>query len=154
MLPYLISLLFFFQTTDIPFRAKEDFQVELKYDLRQRPAVDPNTVTLDATVAERKGTHGPLPYLIVKLKILNPKASEIRFKCEDSNGKALFNKKAEKSLNYEIDMGYIDDLKDRIAPHAYTLYAQSGNRELLNKIELLVMEDGTFLVNGEKRGKF
>lgn len=154
MLLYLVPFLLLLQTTDVPFRAKEDFQIELKYDLKQRPAVDPNTVTLDPAVAERKGSHGPLPYLTVKLKILNPKAEEIRFKCEDNFGKALFNKKAEKSLAYEIDMGYIDDVKDRISAHSYTLYAQSDKRESLNRIELLVMEDGTFLVNGEKRGKF
>lgn len=153
MIPYLLSFLLLWQTIEIPFRAKEDFTVELKYDLKQRPARDHNTVTLDATVAERKGT-GPLPYLTVKLKILNPKAEEIRFRCEDNYGKAVFSKKAEKSLDYVIDMGYIDDLKDRLSPYSYILYAQSDKKESLNKIVLLVQEDGTFLVNGERRGKF
>lgn len=153
MIFYVLTFIFLWQTAEIPFRAKEDFQVELKYDLKQRPSKDPNTVNLDAAVADKKTT-GPLPYLVVHVKILNPKTEETRFKCENNFHKAVFSKKAEKTLNYQIDMGYIDDLKDGITPRGYTLYAVSDAKELLNKIELLVMEDGTFLVNGEKRGKF
>lgn len=153
MIVYLLPFLLLWQTTEIPFRAKEDFQVELKYDLKQRPAKDPNKVNLDVSVAERNST-GPLPYLTVNVKILNPKAEEIRFRCENNFGRSVFNKKAEKSLNYEIDMGYIDDLKDRVSAHGYTLYALTENKESINKIEFIVMEDGTFMVNGEKRGKF
>jgi hypothetical protein len=153
MIPYILCFLLFWQTSEVPFRAKEDFQIELKYDLKQRPARDPNTVSLDPNVADKKPL-GPLPYLIVNVKILNAKAEEIRFKCEDNTGKSHFNRKAEKSLNYLIDMGYIDDLKDRVTPHTFTLYAVTDKKQSLNRIELLVMEDGTFMVNGEKRGKF
>ena len=67
---------------------------------------------------------------------------------------AVVNKKIGKTLTYEVDMGYIDDIKDHITPSAYTVYALSGKRVALNRIELLVAEDGTFLVNGEKRCKF
>lgn len=154
MLPLLLPILLLWQTTEVPFRAKEDFQVELKYDLKQRPVGNPNSVSLDQAVVEKRNGGGTLPYLIVKMKILNHKTEEVRFKCENNLGKAIFNKKAEKSLAYEIDMGFIDDLKDRTEAHAYTVYAQSEKKELLNRIELLVMEDGTFLVNGERRGKF
>jgi hypothetical protein len=154
MILYLISILLLWQTTEIPFRSKEDFQVELKYDLKQRPARDLNSVTYENSRVENRPGTGPLPYLVVNVKILNAKAEEIRFRCENNFGRSIFNKKAEKSLNYEIDMGYIDDLKDRVTPFGYTLYAIAEGKESLNKIEFIVMEDGTFMVNGEKRGKF
>jgi hypothetical protein len=150
---YLSLFLFFWQSTEIPFRAKEDFQVELKYDLKARPAKDPNAVTFEAGRVSSNST-GALPYLTVNVTILNPKVEEIRFRCENNLGKSVFNKKADKSLRYVIDMGYIDDLKDRVEPHGYTLFAIADNKSSLNKIEFIVLEDGTFMVNGEKRGKF
>jgi hypothetical protein len=152
MILHLISLLLLFQSGEVPFRGKDDFLVELKYNFKEKPARDANTVAWEATPGKRPS--GPLPYLIVNVKILNAKQEEIRFKCENNLGRALFNRKAEKGLSYDIDMGYIDDVKDRVTAHMYTLYALSENREAINKIELLVMEDGTFMVNGEKRGKF
>ncbi|HZY83056.1 MAG TPA: hypothetical protein VFE50_26235 [Cyclobacteriaceae bacterium] len=155
MFLYLIPFLLLWQTSEVPFRAREDYQVELKYSLKQRPAKDHNSVTFEQkNIEDRKPGSGPLPYLVVNVKVLNHKQEEIRFRCENNFGRAIFNRKAEKSLDYEIDMGYIDDLKDRVTPYAYTLYAVADNKESLNKIELMVMEDGTFMVNGEKRGKF
>lgn len=154
MLHYLIPFLLLWQTSEVPFRAKEDYQVELKYNLKQRPAKDHNAVTFEKKGVEDRSNPGPLPYLVVNVKILNHREEEIRFKCENNFGRSIFNKKAEKTLDYEIDMGYIDDLKDRVSPYGYTVYAQTESKQSLNKIELMVMEDGTFMVNGEKRGKF
>lgn len=152
MILYMISVLLLWQTAEVPFRAKDDFQVELKYNFKERPSKDGNTLAWEADPLKVKT--GLLPYLVVHVKILNPKTEEIRFKCEDNFGKAIFNKKAEKTLDYDIDMGYIDDVKDHVTPYQYTLYAVAENKQAINRIEFLVTEDGTFLVNGEKRGKF
>lgn len=157
MIIYLISFLLLMQTSEIPYRAKENYQVELKYDLKARPAKDHNSVNLDPNAArgiEENNYLGPLPYLTIKIKILNHVPEEIRFRCENNFGNSLFNRKAEKSLAYEIDMGYLDDVKDRVTAHSYTLYAMTEKKVALNKIEFVVQEDGTFMVNGEKRGKF
>jgi len=154
MIFYLISFFLLLQTSDVPFRAKDDFLVELKYNFRDKPTKDPNSVNFDPRTVKERQPSGPLPYLIVKVKILNPKADELRFKCENNLGRSLFNKKIDKVLIYDVDMGYLDDLKDGITPHTYTVYALTGKREAINRIELHVMEDGTFMVNGEKRGKF
>jgi len=151
------SLLLLWQTIEVPYRAKDDFQVELKYNFKERPAKDPNSVSWEAHNAQgREGRekNGLLPYLIVHVRILNPTAEELRFKCENNLGRSLFNKKISKELSYDVDMGYIDDVKDRISAHTYTVYAMTDKRVMINRIELHVAEDGTFLVNGEKRGKF
>jgi hypothetical protein len=151
MIAYFIPFLLLWQSAEVPYRAKDDFQVELKYNFKERPNKE-TTIAWESQPGKIKS--GPLPYLIVNIKILNPTAEEIRFRCEDNTGKVWFNRKAEKSLNYEIDMGYIDDVKDRVTPYTYTLSAMTGDRKAINKVELLVAEDGTFMVNGEKRGKF
>ncbi len=153
MWPLFLSILFLWQS-DVPFRSKEDYQVELKYEFRQRPAKDANTVTLDPNGVQDRKQPGPLPYLVVHIKILNRKAEEVRFKCENNFGSAIFNKKADKTLDFDIDMGYVDDLKDRVNAYGYTVYAVNDARQLLNKIELIVQDDGSFMVNGDRRGKF
>jgi hypothetical protein len=157
MILQLISFLLMWQAVEVPFRAKDDFQVELKYNFKERPAKDPYVVNWEAHNAQgREGgdKKGLLPYLIVNVKILNPKAEEMRFKCENNLGKSVFNKKISKELSYDVDMGYIDDVKDRVTANIFTVYALTDKKEVLNKIELKVEEDGTFLVNGEKRGRF
>jgi hypothetical protein len=153
----LISLLLLWQTSSVPYRAKEDYVVEVRPNFKTRPNTDKGTVNWEAHNPQGRDDRaktGLLPYLVVNVKILNPKAEELRVLCEDSRGTHVFNKKIGKTLTYEIDMGYIHDIKDHITPNAYTVYALTDKRAALNRIELLVADDGTFLVNGEKRGKF
>jgi hypothetical protein len=157
MILQLALFLLLWQATEVPFRAKDDYEVELKYNFKEKPARDPSTVVWEAHNAAGSASgdkHGLLPYLIVNVKILNPKTEEVRFKCENNLGHSMFNKRADKDLSYDVDMGYIDDVKDRVTAHTFTVYALTDKKQALNRIELKVEEDGTFLVNGEKRGKF
>ena len=157
MIIQFISLLLLLQTTDVPYRAKEDYIVQVKPDFRMRPNTDKTTVNWEAHNPQGRDDRaktGLLPYLVVNVEIKNQKADEFRIKCQDNRGTAVFNKKIGKTLTYVVDMGYIDDIKDHITANAYTVYALTDKREVLNRIELIITDDGTFLVNGEKRGKF
>jgi hypothetical protein len=150
---FILVLFQFLQYPGIPYRNKEDFQVELKYDLRARPAPNSGTFNFDQA-ANQKPKNGMLPYLLVNVKIMNVTPEEIRFRCEDNKGTTHFSKKLPKGAIFVIDMGYIDDIKDQLAPNTYELFAVSSKKEMLNRIHLRIEKDGTFLVNGEKRGKF
>ena len=157
MIIQLISILLLWQSGDIPFRAKQDYLIEVKPDLRLRPNTDKTTINWEAHNPQGRDDRaktGLLPYLVVHIKILNPKAEELRFRCEDNRGTLVFNKKTAKTLSYDVDMGFVDDIKDHITANAYTVYAIDDKRAHLNRIELLIADDGTFTVNGEKRGKF
>jgi hypothetical protein len=140
----------YLQYPGVPYRNKDDFHVELKYDLRARSAASAGTLEFEA---DRPKT-GMLPYLIVSVKIMNVTAEEHRFRCEDNQGHTHFNRKLPKETIFLIDMGYIDDIKDQLAPNTYELFAMSAEKQALNRIHLRIEKDGTFLVNGEKRGKF
>jgi hypothetical protein len=153
MLITLVPFLFLFQAVAVPDRGKDDFQVELKYELRSRPAVAHNTVSLDPTGVKHQKT-GMLPYLLVTVKIFNVKTEEVRFRCEDYTKHVVFNRKLPKAASFVIDMGFIDDIKDGLSSNVYTVYAFSEDKEPLNKVEMRIEKDGTFLVNGERRGKF
>lgn len=152
---FLLPLLLFFQEPAVPYRLKEDYVVELKYELKQKP-VD-NTVAYDAErgIVPKTGS-GQLPFLVVHVTILNRKPEEIKFRCENNLKATLFNRRADKEKNqlFKVEMGFIDDMKDRVTAYSYRLMAMSEDREPMNQIEMTVLEDGTFLVNGEKRGKF
>jgi len=153
MLLALVPFLLLFQSAEVPYRTKEDFQVELKYELRSRPATEQNTIHLDPT-GVKKGRSGMLPYLMVTVKILDVTEEEVRFRCEDNTRHTVFNRKLPKASSFVIDMGYIDDIKDGLSANGYNVYAMSDEKEPLNRIEMKIEKDGTFLVNGEKRGKF
>ena len=51
-------------------------------------------------------------------------------------------------------MGFIDDIKDQLAPNEFTVLAMSSEKDPMNRIHMKIEKDGTFLVNGERRGKF
>jgi hypothetical protein len=53
-----------------------------------------------------------------------------------------------------LDMGFTDDMIDRVHAHEYTLTFIDANKLPVNRIVINVAEDGSFFVNGEKRGKF
>jgi hypothetical protein len=150
---FLFPLLFLFQEPVIPFRDRADYVVELKYELKQKP--QDNTVAYEAErgVVQRTSS-GQLPFLVVHVTILDRKEEEVKFRCETNLKNTLFNRKSDKGQVFKIEMGFIDDMKDRVTAYSYHLMAMSEDKDPLNQIEMTVLEDGTFLVNGEKRGKF
>ena len=51
-------------------------------------------------------------------------------------------------------MGFTDDVKAHVSPYEISIIFASKEKKEISRIHLLIQEDGTFLVNGEKRGKF
>jgi hypothetical protein len=66
----------------------------------------------------------------------------------------LVNRKAMAGMVIKLDIGFIDDVKDRVSPHEFTAFLYSDSKKVTNRIHLVIMEDGTFMVNDEKKGKF
>ncbi|MEI9921472.1 MAG: hypothetical protein WDO14_22195 [Bacteroidota bacterium] len=157
LIHFVLFLLVWQSPESTPNRAKEDYTVKLNYDIRQRQAVDKTVINWESHNAggrdDRMKT-GMLPYLIVKVTILNRKDEEYRIKCQDNRGTVVLNKKMGKVSEYEVDMGFIDDIKDHISASAYTIYILDEKKKPLNQIEMLVTDEAKFLVNGEERGRF
>ena len=53
----------------------------------------------------------------------------------------------------ELDLGFTVDMIDRVKPHQYTLTFTDAEKQPVNCIVINVDEDGSFFVNGEKRGR-
>ncbi len=147
---------FLISQQEVPFKPKEEFSIELDYTFKQRPASATNTLEFKEGRQVTEKNNGPLPHLAFKLKFLKADADEIRMKAINDKGGIMVTRKIQLNEVINIQMGFMDDIKDRIAPstHEVFIYTLSAKKTEIKKIHLEILEDGTFLVNGEKRGKF
>jgi hypothetical protein len=141
----------------VPYKPMEQFKIELEFTFRQRPPVESTQINFNETREEqerRQHPGGPLPYLFLNCKLLKLQDGEVRLRAVTNKDAVVLSKKASLESVYRLDLGYTADMKDRVSPHEFTIYLLSDKRKELSQIHLFVQEDGTWLVNGEKRGKF
>jgi DNA helicase TIP49 (TBP-interacting protein) len=154
LLPFFFMLL---QGTEVPYKPYDEFEVQIDYQFKQRNAINTNTVDLVETVAEadkkRYGT-GIRPYLILHLKLIKLSDQEVKAQVGNNFDRTIFNKKVKVGDLVKIDMGFTDDVKDRVGPHEVKVIFFSKERKETSRINMFVQEDGTFLINGQVRGKF
>ena len=154
---FCVYCLLLFLVQEVPFKAKEEFDIKLNYQFKQRPSADHrNTVNLDESRKdyERRTSSDQLPYLILNVKFLKITPEEVRVRITNNRNNRSLTKKLSEGLVIPIDVGFTDDVKDRINAHEYVLTLLSPQKSETSKIVIHIEEDGSFLVNGEKRGKF
>lgn len=151
-----ILLLAFLFTQEIPVKPKDEFEVKLDYQFKNRPAQDLNSVHFDETKKEheRRVSSAPLPFLTLNIKMLKLSAEEVKMRVTNNLTPRVAVRKVEEGTVVPLQIGFTDDVKDRVTAHQYTLTLLSPKKTETSRIEILIEEDGTFLVNGEKRGKF
>lgn len=149
MVLFLLTFLFFQDTT--PYKPNDEFELKMDYQFKQR-ALD-NTKAVDYS-DERPKVTGPLPYLGVELKVVKSNGNETKVRVTNNMNTAAVNRKLKGGLILKLDLGFTDDMKDRVTPHEYIIaFLGDESKEPLSKIVIFVEENGTLLVNGEKRGK-
>jgi hypothetical protein len=144
----------FFQ--EVPLKPKEEFDLKLQYEFKQRDQDSRNSVRLHETTAEqaRRTNTSLLPYVGIKLKLLNYVPEEVKVKVTDNLGNVVLNKKVKQDDVIFINMGFTDDMKDRVTAFEYTVRFLDDDKKELSRILISVLADGSFFVNNEKRGKF
>jgi hypothetical protein len=95
----------------------------------------------------------PLPYLNLHVKILTHKPEEIKIKVVKDDQNTVYNKKLVAGMEFRIDVGFTDDLKDRISGYKHVIQFLSTDKNVLSIILIEFYKDGNYMVNGEKRGK-
>lgn len=146
---YFLLLIFISQET-IPFKPNDEFELKMDYGFRQRTF--DHTKAVDFSEKPSRNT-GPLPYLELDLRLLVLNADEERILINNNKGKVILNKKLKDGLLVKMDLGYTDDMKDRVTAHEYKVLLLNADKSPISQILIHVAEDGTFLVNGEVRGK-
>ncbi|MDZ7647432.1 MAG: hypothetical protein U5K54_09745 [Cytophagales bacterium] len=155
MVNIIFSLLLFYQAL-APFKPAAEFELKINFTIEERPAADPYKKSYDVSAEDRshKDKGGSLPYLKVKLTMLKISDQEFRIRVIDINGNLVSTKKIEPNVEVKIDWGFSEDIKDRIVTPEYTVLFLNKDKKVLSRIYMIIQEDGTFLVNDEKRGKF
>ena len=150
----LFVVIFFLQ--EVPLKPKEEFEIKLDYQFKARPHGDHNTVRLGATPKGYDGSTGGgvLPYLILNIKLLQLAEEKMRMHIATNLNDRLSNRKVSANTLVELDLGFTDDMIDRVKAHEYVLTFINADKIPVDRILIRVEEDGSFLVNGEKRGKF
>ncbi len=136
---------------EIKFKPADEFELKVDYSLRTRPVPANYTMNFE----EGKKTVGPLPFVSVTLKVLKAPPAESRVRVVDSRRDLILSRKIKGGSELSFDLGFTADMKDRVGAHEFAIYFHgSDKRDVNSQILIHVAQDGTFLVNGEVRGKF
>jgi len=155
---YAFILLIFaslFSQQEVPYKPAEEYEVIIDYKFQERPPVNRLKADFEVSVEDRKKvTAGPLPYLKIQIKLLKLSEDEIKVKVVNKSGSVLLNRKATLDTVIKLDVGFIDDVKDGVSSNQYTITLYSDSKNPISQIHMNIMEDGTFMVNNAKKGKF
>lgn len=155
-----ISLTVLFSVTSIlsnaqqtePYKPDAEFEFKFDYSFKERMLNEkPDYQAQDPD--KRPTSTGPLPYLKTELKLLKLNADEVRVKVVNHKGTTVVNRKVSTNQVLKIDWGFSDDVKDQIVSHSYTIFLMNDDKQILSRITLNADTDGTFFVNGQKKGR-
>jgi hypothetical protein len=144
----IISLVLF--QDQVPYKSNDEFDLKLDLQFKQRPRSE-TKVEFDRRTLPAGGMNAP--YLYLNLKVLKVVPEEVRIKVLKNNAETLLARKFDPDLVVKLDLGFTDDIKDRVTAYQYLITFLSKEKSVLSKIEIFFETDGTYLVNGEKRGK-
>jgi hypothetical protein len=146
----------FFLLQELPLKPKEEFEIKLDYQFKNRPIQELNSVHLDETRKEhdRRVSTAPLPFLTLNIKMLTLSQDEVKVRITNNLNSRVAVRKVDTGTAIPLEVGFTDDVKDRVTAHQYFLTLVTAKKVEISKIEILIEEDGTFFVNREKRGKF
>lgn len=134
----------------VPYKPSNEFEVIIDYKFRERPEIPKS----EYHIADDKRKTGLLPYLKLQLKFLKLNDEEVKVKVVNSSGAMIYHRKATEDNIITLDIGFTDDVKDRVMPYEFTALFYSDAKKTTSRIHLVIMEDGTFIVNDVKKGKF
>ncbi len=151
-----VLLALFINQAVVPYKPSEEFEVKLDYQFKVRPASSAYEFKFDESSQEhsRRVNNSPLPYLTLNVEILKANENEERILGFKGATQFMTKRGIKSGSTVSIEMGFTDDMKDRVTPHEYTLFLLDKSKQQVSKIVIFIEEDGSFFVNGEKRGKF
>jgi len=153
---YSVLIAFFVLIQDeAPLKSKEDFEIKFDLSFKQRSHANESTVHLNETHAEheKRVSTTPLPNLKLLVKILKVQPAEVKLKVIKDDTSAVLTKKITQGMEFRLELGFTDDIKDRISGYKHVIQFLSSEKKVLSRIVIEFDEDGNYFVNGEKRGK-
>ncbi|HPI79944.1 MAG: hypothetical protein M9954_14515 [Cyclobacteriaceae bacterium] len=151
----LTVLAVFMGQQEVPYKPDGEFTVALDITFKQRPPASNYTYNFDETSREyeKRTRPGPTPYVILSISIDKIKDNETRLKVFQGDDKVVLSKKLKRSLKFNLDAGYTDDLVDQLPGHYHTLLFYDDDKNEVSRIVINFDKDGNYFVNGKIRGK-
>lgn len=148
---WLGALILVLSQEQTPFKPNAEFELKIDLQFKQRPQAEGNRVELEKRTTPAGGMLAP--YLHINLKVLKSIPEEMRIKVTKNSNEIVLSRKFDPNLIVKLDLGFTDDIKDRVSAYQYIITFLSKDKNPLSKIEIFFEKDGTYLVNGEKRGR-
>ncbi len=139
------------QTSVVPYEPKENFNFELDYTFKTRVPSESEKISFVESNASRGSQI--LPYLKVLFNFSGFDDRYYRYKVKNLAGAVVKNRKIKLPESLVLDMGFSDDIKDRITSHKYTIFFYTKDKITISKIDIEVAENGDLLLNGELYGR-
>lgn len=129
-----------------PYKAVSEFEANIDLSFRDKPTKDIDTFIYSD---QKKEPNGPTAYLIIQFKLL---VSNSEFRIRMIQGEKSSSSKIKVGEVKKIEMGFVDALKENESQLQLILLDDKKNE--ISQILISIEKDGTFLMNGEKRGQF
>jgi hypothetical protein len=134
----------------LPFKPNDEFEAKIDLSFKQRSSDATNTFSFEES--HKKRTMGtPIAFLAINFKVLK---ADGEVKVKVIKGRNEKTSKIKMGTLMKLEMGFIEDIKSNGEPAHIVLRFMNDQKKETSQVDFLVNEDGTFLVNGEKRGKF
>jgi len=150
----IILVLYLAIQTEVPFKPADEFQVSVDLKFKIKPSTYPTSTFSGSGDPLDKSSSTTLPFLAVSISNLKIQSDEEKVHAVDVRGKSLFKKKTSPTLLMHFDMGFVDDLKNKISSNEITVFFLSKDKKELRKIVISISDKGVFEVNGKWHGQF
>lgn len=128
-------------------------QFESKIDLifKKRESSDPSTYTFSDGSQPKKTTDTPIAFLAINFTLLR---ADGEVKVNVINGRSERANKVKVGTPVKIAVGFIEDVKNNGEDVEISLIFSNDLKKPIRKVTFKIGQDGSYFVNGEKRGKF
>jgi len=136
---------------DVPFMPTDQFESKIDMVFKKRESGDPNTYTLSDGTQPKKTTDTPIAFLVINFKLLR---ADGEVKVKVINGRSERVSRINVGTSMKLEIGFIEDVKNGSEGVERVLLFLNDEKKPLRKVTFKIAEDGSYFVNGEKRGKF
>jgi hypothetical protein len=156
MIKYIIGVVYMMVASSLmaqdalPFKPNDEFEAKIDLSFRQRDSDATNTFRFEES-SKKRTMSTPIAFLAINFKILK---ADGEVKVKVIKGRDEKTSKIKIGTLMKLEMGFIEDIKLNAEPAHIILHFLNDQKKETSQVVLLVAEDGTFSVNGEKRGKF
>jgi hypothetical protein len=136
---------------DIPFMPADQFESKIDLTFKKRESSDPSIYTFSDGSQPKKTTDAPIAFLAINFVLLR---SEGEVKVNVINGRYNRASKVKVGAPVKLAVGFIEDVKNNGEDVEINLIFSNDLKKPIRKVTFKIGQDGSYFVNGEKRGKF